>query len=32
MNKSMYGFHFYGNYGYVDNKGFLVIESKEKEG
>ncbi|KRX05204.1 hypothetical protein PPERSA_06838 [Pseudocohnilembus persalinus] len=24
-NKTMYGFHFRGNYGYVDNKMFLVI-------
>lgn len=32
INKSIYGFHFYGNYGYVDNKGFLVFETKLKLG
>jgi hypothetical protein len=31
INKSIYGFHFYGNYGCVDNKGFLVIEEKFKQ-
>lgn len=24
-NHSIYGFHFVGNYGYVDSKGFLVV-------
>ena len=31
INKSIYGFHFYGNYGFVDNKGFLIIEDKFKQ-
>ena len=25
-NQSIYGFHFKGNYGYVDNLGFLKVE------
>lgn len=24
-NKKIYGFHFSGNYGYVDSKGFLKV-------
>ena len=24
-NNSIYGFHFVGNYGYVDSKGFLIV-------
>ena len=27
-NKTIYGFHFIGNYGYVDNKGFLIFDKK----
>ena len=31
-NHTIYGFHFRGNYGYVDHKGFLIIpENFEKE-
>jgi len=31
-NHSLFGFHFRGNYGYVDNKGFLTIpDDFEKE-
>jgi Ran GTPase-activating protein (RanGAP) involved in mRNA processing and transport len=31
-NRSIYGFHFTGNKGYVDNKGFLIpIESAEED-
>jgi hypothetical protein len=29
-NKSIYGFHFGGNYGYTDSKGFLIIEGEGK--
>ena len=29
-NNSIYGFHFEGNYGYIDNRGFLNIDSKFK--
>lgn len=25
-NHTLYGFHFVGNYGYIDTRGFLVIE------
>ena len=28
-NKKIYGFHFSGNYGYVDSKGFLQLEEKD---
>lgn len=27
-NKNIYGFHFNGNYGYIDSKGFLKVEKK----
>jgi hypothetical protein len=27
-NRSIYGFHFAGNYGYVDARGFLQIEEE----
>ena len=31
-NHILFGFHFRGNYGFVDNKGFLIIpEDFEKE-
>lgn len=29
VNHSVYGFHFDGNYGYVDSEGFLVMESSK---
>ncbi|CAD8105716.1 unnamed protein product [Paramecium sonneborni] len=29
-NHSIYGFHFRGNFGYVDSKGFLIIENNMK--
>ena len=29
-NKTIVGFHFLGNFGFVDNKGFLVVESSVK--
>lgn len=28
QNHSIYGFHFMGNFGYVDSKGFLSLEDK----
>lgn len=28
-NKSIYGFHFFGNFGYVDNRGFLILNNEE---
>lgn len=28
-NKKIYGFHFNGNYGYIDTKGFLKLENKD---
>lgn len=28
-NKKIYGFHFDGNFGYVDTKGFLKLENRE---
>lgn len=28
-NKKIYGFHFNGNYGYIDTKGFLKLENRE---
>lgn len=28
-NKKIYGFHFDGNHGYVDSRGFLIVEEKE---
>jgi len=30
-NKTIYGFHFAGNYGYIDNKGYLIIPNEEKD-
>ena len=30
FNKTIVGFHFLGNYGYMDNKGFLIVENKFK--
>ena len=30
MNRTIVGFHFLGNYGYVDTKGFLVVDEKVK--
>lgn len=27
QNHTVYGFHFAGNYGYVDTKGFLILEN-----
>jgi translation initiation factor 6 (eIF-6) len=30
-NHTIYGFHFKGNYGYVDNRGFLVIDEIKDE-
>lgn len=29
QNKTIYGFHFRGNYGYIDSKGFLVLKEKD---
>ena len=29
-NQTIYGFHFKGNYGYVDNLGFLVVDKNER--
>lgn len=29
QNKHIYGIHFRGNYGYVNAKGFLILEDKE---
>jgi hypothetical protein len=29
-NKTIIGFHFMGNIGYVDNMGFLVIDENKK--
>jgi len=29
LNRTIYGFHFFGNFGYVDNRGFLVLNSEE---
>jgi len=31
FNKTIYGFHFSGNYGYIDNKGYLIIPNKERD-
>lgn len=28
-NHTIYGFHFSGNYGYVDSRGFLVVDKDE---
>ncbi len=28
-NNKIYGFHFDGNHGFVDSRGFLMIEEKE---
>lgn len=28
-NKKIYGFHFAGNHGYIDSKGFLKLEEKD---
>ena len=28
-NKKIYGFHFSGNYGYIDSKGFLKVEQRD---
>lgn len=28
-NKTIYGFHFSGNYGYVDSRGFLIIDESD---
>ncbi|CAK90105.1 unnamed protein product (macronuclear) [Paramecium tetraurelia] len=30
QNHSIYGFHFRGNFGFVDSKGFLIIDSSMK--
>jgi len=30
-NKAILGFHFEGNYGYVDAEGYLVVDSEFKE-
>jgi len=30
-NKSIYGFHFAGNVGYVDSRGFLVFEEENND-
>lgn len=30
-NKTIYGFHFSGNTGYVDSRGFLIINSNQEE-
>lgn len=29
-NKQIYGFHYRGNYGWVNSKGFLVLEEKQE--
>lgn len=29
-NKTIYGFHYRGNYGWVNSKGFLVLEEKQE--
>lgn len=29
-NRTIYGFHFAGNYGYVDTKGFLILENDSR--
>ena len=29
-NRTIYGFHFVGNYGYVDSKGFLKFDDDEE--
>ena len=28
-NKTIYGFHFKGNCGYIDSKGFLILKEKD---
>jgi len=30
-NHTIYGFHFIGNYGYVDSKGFLIVPEKAQK-
>lgn len=30
-NHTIYGFHFVGNYGHVDSRGFLIIENNEEK-
>lgn len=27
-NKKIYGFHFHGNHGYVDSRGFLIVDDQ----
>lgn len=29
MNKTLYGIHFRGNYGYVNAKGFLIMTERQ---
>jgi hypothetical protein len=29
INRTIYGFHFIGNYGYIDDLGFLIVSKSD---